>query len=258
MIKYGRSSATQCNVKLLNTLDKAAAGKKVTSSIAVDVRDYLICIYTIMNRLRPSNIINLRVEDIIKARSHEEYPGHRIISNSNYKTSTIYGEKYIIIPNDIYCQTMTYISNIRKVLSSNKSNRLFLPKGDTNSQMSQSNISTSLTSTFKKAGIFGAQEYARVSCTRIRCCCATFACNEGGIDTGFFAKHFMKNREETTDIFYNLRSNELHALSLAMMIGESFEVGGRKICIEKDDVEELTAAIQRQSLNLPTRAGVLQ
>ena len=99
--------------------------------------------------------------------------------------------------------------------------REFLPSGKSSS-MNQTNVSSSLTSSFKYAKVFSRKEYARVTCTRIRCGIATFACNEGGFDTAFFAKHFMKNREETTCLHYNLLANQRHAISIAMKLYDSF------------------------------------
>ena len=64
-----------------------------------------------------------------------------------------------------------------------------------NAQMNHVAIGRVLAASFSRAGIFTKYEYTRVSPTRIRCLCATFECKEEGIDSGFFAKHFMKSKE---------------------------------------------------------------
>ena len=49
---------------------------------------------------------------------------------------------------------------------------------------------------------------------------------EEGIESGFFAQHFMEKEKETTNFNYNLYANYREALKLAMMIGDTFEIGG--------------------------------
>ena len=83
-------------------------------------------------------------------------------------------------------------------------------------------MASSLTASFKRARVLKKNEHGRVSCTRIRCGIATYACNEGGMEMSFFAKHFMKNREETTGLHYNLLSNRRHALNIAMQLYKTF------------------------------------
>lgn len=97
--------------------------------------------------------------------------------------------------------------------------RLFVSTSDI-PKLTQSNVSASLTSSFAKAGVFKKGDYKRVSCTRIRVACATFACNEGGIDMGYLAKHFMKNREQTTAMHYNMYANHRDAICLASLLGD--------------------------------------
>ena len=74
----------------------------------------------------------------------------------------------------------------------------------------------------------------------------------GGIDSGFFAKHFMKNKEETTNIHYNIYTNHREALKLAMMIGDTFEIGGVEQRVAKQDIEKLTMAIIDSEKNVPS------
>ena len=57
----------------------------------------------------------------------------------------------------------------------------------------------------------------------------------------------MKNMKETTAWHYNLYSSNMEALSLAMMIRDSFEVGGQ--------IEELTESITKSAL--PTKENII-
>ena len=80
--------------------------------------------------------------------------------------------------------------------------------------MSQKNVSSSLTASFKTTSVLQEADYKRVSCTRIRCDLATYACNDLGFETRFFANRFKKYKEETTTLHYNLFFNHCHALSI--------------------------------------------
>ena len=106
--------------------------------------------------------------------------------------------------------------------------------------MTQTNVAASLTASFKSANVLKPSEYNRVSCTKVRCGLATYGCNEGGFETKYFANHFMKNREETTSMHYNLLSNRRHALNTAMQMYESFNgVEGQKIKVAGLELELL-------------------
>ncbi|XP_066912213.1 uncharacterized protein [Clytia hemisphaerica] len=105
--------------------------------------------------------------------------------------------------------------------------------------MSSTNVSSSLSTAFKRAKVLTPQEKQRVCCTRIRCGIATYACNEGGMEMSYFAKHFMKNREETTGLHYNLLSNRRHALNIAMRLYDSFSGEQQESEIQDKLAEEI-------------------
>ena len=75
---------------------------KITKRFAQQVRDYLISNLCVMNGLRASNIIHLTMSDVFDAHKAEKYPGYMVFINSNYKTSTIYGEKVIVLPDNVF------------------------------------------------------------------------------------------------------------------------------------------------------------
>ena len=255
MIAYGKSSYIRNLVFQISELSRKKEEKKSTVRFAQKVRDYLITNLCIMNGLRSSNIIELRVDDILEATRSEDYPGYMVFVNSTYKTSTIYGEKVLVLPDSIFVHMKTYVDHLRSLVSATKRNYLFVTAdGD---MITHGAIGNALTSSFSQADIFSEDEFARVCPTRIRCACATYGCKAEGIDSGFFAKHFMKNKEDTTNIHYNLFANHREALKLAMLMGNTFEVGGLKKSFAKEEIDELTKAINENSKEIPSSEEVL-
>ena len=256
MITYGRSKHVQNLLKEINQILSAKNGKKViTRKFALQVRNYLMCQLCIMNGLRASNLIELRLKDVENCSTHPEYPGQIIVRNDTYKTATIYGEKLIVIPSVIFSQLSTYTKELRQHISSLKSPYLFVTSSNKRKYMSSADIGSALTASFKLARVFDRNEYQRVCPTRVRVACATYACSVEGVDMGYFANTFMKNMKETTAWHYNLHSSNREALSLAMMIGNSFQVGGKQHILKQEEVKELTNAITKSSL--PTKDNVL-
>ena len=254
MIRYGRSRHVQGLIKVFRSFSNTS---KVSLRCATDARDYLMVEIALMNGLRASNLIQLHLKDAENAYGHKDYPGQMVIENSKYKTSSIYGEKLIVLPQALYQQLQKYIKYCRPLFTiGKKSSRLFLPTSDS-CKLNQSNVSSSLSSSFQKARIFTNREYSRVCCTRIRVACATFACNEGGIDMGYLAKHFMKNREQTTAIHYNMFVSHRDALCLASLIGDSFQIyNGETVRIKDKEREELTS-IMTGNKSLPSAGQVV-
>ena len=56
--------------------------------------------------------MELRINYINNCQDIEDYPGHKIVTNTKYKTSTIYGEKFIVIPQEIY-KELTFYKQIK-------------------------------------------------------------------------------------------------------------------------------------------------
>ena len=113
MIKYGRSGHVKTITK---QLENKNAGKP-TIRFYQNVRDYLISKIYIMNGLRSSNIIELRVEDVNDAEESVTYPGYFTFTNSSYKTSTIYGEKFLVLPKNLFSDLKLYHLKLRPILS---------------------------------------------------------------------------------------------------------------------------------------------
>ena len=174
-IKYGRRKHVQNIIATIKIYrNDARSVRKIRKSFAMQIRDYLIANLAIANGLRSSNILNLRLRDFELCKSIEEYPGHKIITNDIYKTPSIYCEKFIVISQHLYEHCKFYIQPLRKIVTNVKSSRAFLAASGQR-KMTQTNIASSITSTFKAAYILSTTEYQRVSCTRIRCAIATFA-----------------------------------------------------------------------------------
>ena len=149
MISYGRSSFVRSLTKKLNGRKKEV----FTTRFCQQVRDYIIVNLCIMNGLRSSNIIELRVEDVMEATSAEGNPGYTSMINSKYKTSTIYGEKVIVMPNTLFDQLCIYKDIIRGLLNPASQDYLFVsasaPPPPPN--LTHASIGSALTSSFKSA-----------------------------------------------------------------------------------------------------------
>ncbi|XP_057297196.1 uncharacterized protein LOC130626107 isoform X2 [Hydractinia symbiolongicarpus] len=253
-INFGQSEYVQTLISKAENRDKHC---QYTKRFAQNFRDYLIASLVIGNGLRASNIMNLRLNDFENFQVVKGYEGHKVLTNDNYKTSTIYGEKFIVMPDALHQHFLFYQKFLRPIISKSKSEKAFLPSSG-QPQMSQTNVSSSLTSSFSHAKVLKPNEYHRVSCTRIRCGLATFACNDGGFESAFFAKHFMKNREHTTDLHYNLLSNRRHALNIAMKLYESFNgADGIEIHAEPQDVQLLVTKLKNSTSNI-NKENVIQ
>ena len=62
--------------------------------------------------------------------------------------------------------------------------------------------------------------------------------NDGGFDSRFFARHFIKNRKETTNLHHILLSNRGHSLNIAIKLYESFAANSGMIDTSKEHVAE--------------------
>lgn len=158
-IRYGRSAYHQ---KLLNAHLKPSS-QTFTKQFAINFRDYLISAMVIGNGLRASNIIELTVEDLYNVSKSDEYEGHKIITNKRYKTSTIYEEKFIVISNQLYDQLKFYEAHLRPLFQISSHHLIVATCGS--ASLSQSNVTCSITASFKSANVLKKDEYERVSCT---------------------------------------------------------------------------------------------
>lgn len=67
----------------------------------------------------------------------------------------------------------------------------------------------------------------------------------------------MKNKEDTTNIHYNLYANHRKALKLAMLMGNIFEVGGVKRKVIKCEVDKLINEIYKGQKSFPSKESIV-
>ena len=115
--------------------------------------------------------------------------------------------------------------------------------------MSHGCVGASLTRSFLKSQIWSKGQLKRVCPTRIRCALATYACSIQGMNQGEFAKHFMKNMEETTALHHNMYANHREALRISMQIGSTFHVGGEIIKVDKEEIDAFTTELRRTKIS---------
>ena len=144
---------------------------------------------------------------------------------------------------------MIYIENLRPIVLKTLSSRLFVPSSNS-SKMSQTNVSSSLTSSFTNANVLSNNESPSASCTRICYALATFAFSDGGFGMGYFAKHFMKNRESTAALHYNLLANRRHALNIAMKLYKAFSNSGTEVAVDNVEADKVLQDIKLYSRNV--------
>ena len=115
-IKYGCSKHVQNIAAIKKYRSDARSVRKIRKSFAMQIRDNFIANLVIANGLRSSNILNLRIRYFEECKSIEEYPGHKIITNDIYKTSSIYGEKFIAMSLQLYehLRKIVTMSNLRE------------------------------------------------------------------------------------------------------------------------------------------------
>ena len=64
----------------------------------------------------------------------------------------------------------------------------------------------------------------------------------------FFARNFMKNKEETTARHYNLLSNQRHAVSIAMKLYDSFTgPDGVDFSVDSTTVDSVSEMLQKST-----------
>ena len=101
------------------------------------------------NGLRSSNIIESKMRDYNKHKVVAGYKGHKVLSNDTYKTSSVYGEKYIVISNQLYKHYQFYVAYLRNKICNTKSKHVFMAGSGLQKNMTQTNVASSLTSILK-------------------------------------------------------------------------------------------------------------
>ncbi|XP_066921309.1 uncharacterized protein [Clytia hemisphaerica] len=172
-IKIGSSPWAVKTAEILNDPQKAELNKNV----ACDCLNLLIFLICQGNATRSSNIVNMSLEHMDEAQTASEYESNNpamILKSELYKTSIIYGDKLIVLPNDLFSQLTNYIKFIRPTIIKDDNlpqdkRPIFTstrPKKKSKSDRSNdetykdnymvsSNVSKACTSTFVKSGMKG-------------------------------------------------------------------------------------------------------
>ena len=88
-------------------------------------------------------------------------------TNISYKTSTICGEKFLVLPKNLFSDLKLYHLKLRTILNQSSIDYLFVQNDG--EKMTHGAIGSVLTASFDKACGFNKQEYPRVSPTKITC-----------------------------------------------------------------------------------------
>ena len=108
---YGKSDKIEETVNMLNTInDKTAL--HYTQQEAVFARNHLMIVICFGNATRASNLINITLDDVKNIERDLEYDAYSL-SSSFYKTSSLYGEKKILLGEDLYKQVIAYMKYLR-------------------------------------------------------------------------------------------------------------------------------------------------
>ena len=115
------------------------------------------------NAVRASNLINMNMKEFNEAAPESEYNAI-CLKSMNYKTSLLYGEKMILLPNDLHKIMKFFIKHLRPLFIDDEKEPphkrfLFTSSRGQKTHITHSNISQSLTITFRKAGVFNKETY---------------------------------------------------------------------------------------------------
>jgi len=128
---------------------------------AVAARNHLMVILTFGNAARSSNLINITLNDIESAIPEKDYDAFSI-SSTNYKTSLLYGEKKMLMAEDLYHQVANYILYLRPKIISDahklKSERSLFTSTRSDGEMSHSCISNGMSNLFNSITEFKGQK----------------------------------------------------------------------------------------------------
>lgn len=187
---------------------------------ACHIRDFFMVMLTLINAARTSNIINTSIEDLEKAEKTTEIPGYSFKSKK-YKTSLIYGVKYMWLPADLYDILMAFIKYVRPKIGDAADSTAVFISSKVNSRedlMSHSAISSAMTRSFQKAEVFSdSRKSMRVSASRLRCAVISELVGVAGQDSDIVALHFAKHCPATSRKYYMAHWSNREALRLSMM-----------------------------------------
>ena len=161
MVDYGKSSKIRDVVSILNEINETN-NECYTQKEAITARNHLMVMISFGNACRASNLINMTVQDVEKAHKEKAYDAWSFSSN-NYKTSLLYGEKKILLGEDIYQQVVRFVKFLRPKISPSNTAKsseqpLFTSVRGNGGFLTHSCISNAMTSLFHLIPGFASQE----------------------------------------------------------------------------------------------------
>ena len=157
---YGTSKLITEVVNVLDTVN-AKNHRNFDLNDAVNARNHLLVMITFGNAARASNLINMTVDDFNAATKESEYNAW-CMTSVNYKTSLLYGEKKMLISEDMYIQFKNYLKFLRPILLEGSESddcedkdKPFFVSHRSAVKMTHSALSNAMTSIFK-----GIKEFA--------------------------------------------------------------------------------------------------
>ena len=228
LINYGQSEFVQgLNKKLVDLHNGTKT--KVTIREATDIRNFLMPMLSTGNGLRSSNLIWLTLDDFSKTIPDDTIANASCMKSKKYKTSFMYGGKYILMDADMKEFLTLYIKHFRPLLINDKNDEdddryIFASSREESKQvkkvlstitgkmeeqkmtMTTSAVAYGMSSTFRKAKVVSVGRSKIISNTLIRASAATIAYSHGLINNvEEFANEFMKNRKDTSQKHYIMK-----------------------------------------------------
>uniref|UniRef100_A0A7M5XG57 Uncharacterized protein n=1 Tax=Clytia hemisphaerica TaxID=252671 RepID=A0A7M5XG57_9CNID len=219
--------------KLLN--DPSSVDKRLTPFLVSECRNLLIFIICQGNAARSSNKAEMTLQHIDEAVKSSDYVSNgyaMVVKSEKYKTSLIYGEKLLVIPNAVFHQIKMYIEHLRPIIIKDEAleqcDRFLFnstkagKKQDKNAsrKMTSSLVASACTSLFIKCGFGDKSSSKRCSPTRIRHAIATELAGHDQEKLETVSRIFMQNRPTTTAKFYIMHFQQRESVRLSMKLYE--------------------------------------
>ena len=125
---------------------------------------------SIGNGLRSSNLMNLTIYDFNSCFEDPDFVGANILQNKTYKTSVLYGKKFIVLEYDLFEMIKLYLELLRPLLinddnEDDEKRYIFVSsRSPVNCKpMTQSNIAQGLSATFLRSNVISRERALNIS-----------------------------------------------------------------------------------------------
>ena len=113
---WGKSTWVKNITNTLKQLHEDHESVYVTPLLATSIRDHIMFLLTLTSGLRSSNLMELTIKDLIAVTDDEHIVDHKLMANEKYKTSYVYGTKYISLCPTKYTMLKIYETILRPLL----------------------------------------------------------------------------------------------------------------------------------------------